>query len=66
MFQLFGAIKDEKKKINTNGIGLGLMICKMIVENFSGIINFATEYKKGTIFFFTFRTETITQSELES
>ena len=34
MFKLFGSQKDENKKINTEGIGLGLMISKMIVENF--------------------------------
>ena len=27
LFKLFGSIKNEKKKINTNGIGLGLVIC---------------------------------------
>lgn len=31
LFQLFGSIKDEKKQINTKGIGLGLVISKLIV-----------------------------------
>jgi len=31
LFKLFGSIKDEKKKINTQGIGLGLVISKLIV-----------------------------------
>lgn len=26
LFKMFGSIKDEKKKINTKGIGLGLVI----------------------------------------
>lgn len=26
LFKLFGSIKDEKRKINMNGIGLGLVI----------------------------------------
>ena len=26
LFKLFGSVKDEKKQINTNGIGLGLVI----------------------------------------
>lgn len=26
LFQMFGSIKDQKKKINTKGIGLGLVI----------------------------------------
>lgn len=31
LFQLFGSYKDAKRHINTNGIGLGLVISKMIV-----------------------------------
>ena len=40
IFQLFGSIKDEERKINTNGIGLGLIICSLIVEKFEGEIGF--------------------------
>ena len=57
MFQLFGSHKNVKKKINSDGIGLGLMISKMIVENFNGGINFASLYKKGSIFYYTFKLE---------
>ena len=64
MFQLFGSHKYEKEKINTEGIGLGLMISKMIVENFSGIINFISEYKKGSIFYYTFQVNEFTKEEL--
>ena len=39
-----------------NGIGLGLVISKMIVKKFDGNINFISEYEKGTTFYFTFRT----------
>ena len=54
LFKLFGSIKNEKKKINTNGIGLGLVICKLITSKFGGDIDFTSEYKKGSTFFFTF------------
>jgi C4-dicarboxylate-specific signal transduction histidine kinase len=37
---MFGSIKDEKKMINTNGIGLGLVISKLIVNRFGGMIDF--------------------------
>jgi len=40
LFKLFGSIKNEKKKINTQGIGLGLLISKLIVEKFNGKIDF--------------------------
>ena len=40
LFKLFSSIKDEKKKINIKGIGLGLVISRMIVEKFNGTIDF--------------------------
>ena len=57
LFKLFGSIKDEKKKINTNGIGLGLVISKLIVEKFNGYIDFISEHEKGSTFFYTFEIE---------
>ena len=54
IFKLFGSIKDEKNKINVGGIGLGLVISKMIVNKFNGQIDFASIYKEGTTFYFTF------------
>lgn len=40
------------------------MISKMIVENFEGYIDFASKYKKGSVFYFTFKTEKIEEAEL--
>ena len=37
-----------------NGIGLGLVISKMIVIKFNGFIDFISKYGKGSTFFFTF------------
>lgn len=48
LFKLFGSIKDEKKKINIGGIGLGLVISKMIVQKFDGQISFESEYLQGS------------------
>ena len=59
MFKPFGTNIDSKKGVNTNGIGLGLMISKMIVSNFDGIIDFVSEFNKGSVFFFTFSTQQI-------
>ena len=58
IFKLFGCIKDEKNQVNTKGIGLGLVISKMIVNKFEGEINFKSQYGKGTNFFFTFGLDT--------
>lgn len=52
LFKLFGSVKDTKK--NAKGIGLGLVISKMIVDKFNGEIEFKSVYKKGTNFEFTF------------
>jgi K+-sensing histidine kinase KdpD len=40
LFKMFGSIKNEKKNINTNGIGLGLVISKLIVNKLGGVIDF--------------------------
>ena len=57
MFKLFNSFKDEKKKVNVDGIGLGLVISRMIVEKFNGEIDYTSIYKEGTTFFFTFEHE---------
>jgi K+-sensing histidine kinase KdpD len=51
---MFGSIKNVKKKINTQGIGLGLVISKLIVNKFNGYIDFKSKYKRGSTFFYTF------------
>jgi signal transduction histidine kinase len=58
LFKLFGFVQD-KKELNVNGIGLGLMISKSIVENFGGKISFESQEGKGSIFMFTFKLEEI-------
>jgi signal transduction histidine kinase len=45
--------------MNTNGIGLGLMISKLIVNKFKGTINFLSEPGVGSTFMFTFRLEKV-------
>jgi signal transduction histidine kinase len=63
IFKLFGSIKDKKHKINMQGIGLGLVICKMIVKKFNGSINFLSEYGHGSTFYFSFELEQMKPTE---
>ena len=61
---MFGCIKDVKNNINTGGIGLGLVICKLITNTFGGEISFTSEYKKGSTFSFTFELEEFSRHEI--
>ena len=41
--------------MNTNGIGLGLVISDQIVNKFDGKITFVSEPEEGSTFTFTFK-----------
>ena len=41
--------------MNTNGIGLGLVISDQIVHQFGGVITFQSEEGVGSTFTFTFK-----------
>ena len=56
LFKLFGFL-DSTKEINTKGIGLGLFICKKIVNIFGGDVSVESEVDKGSCFSFTFELE---------
>ena len=51
LFNLFGFL-DQTKEINTGGIGLGLHISKMIVNQFGGDIICKSTFGKGASFIF--------------
>ncbi len=51
IFQKF-AQADASDSRQKGGTGLGLNICKAIIEKLNGIIGFETEVGKGTLFFF--------------
>ena len=57
LFKLFGFI-DDSKKINKNGIGLGLYITKKIVEEFGGIVKATSTFGEGSTFSLSFRLST--------
>ena len=56
LFKLFGFVKDTKS-MNTNGIGLGLVLCESLVKVFDGTIDFKSEPGEGSTFKFTFQLE---------
>lgn len=51
LFNLFGFL-DSSKELNTQGIGLGLHISKMIVQQLGGEIICKSKYGFGTSFTF--------------
>ena len=52
--------------MNTKGIGLGLVISKLIVGKFKGYIDFISKYNKGSTFFFMFQLEKMANGEYDS
>jgi len=65
LFKLFGFL-DATKELNTSGIGLGLHICKMIVEQFGGMITCKSKWKEGTSFIFLIALDDSEDTEKET
>ena len=56
MFTLFGKLDELKSQpaLNTEGVGLGLIICKKIVENSGGKIEcYSNGEGQGSVFMFS-------------
>ena len=51
LFKMFGFLKSTQQ-MNTQGIGLGLFICKQIVEEFDGKIHVKSVPQMGSTFTF--------------
>lgn len=56
LFKLFNTMKNDKYS-ETNGIGLGLCISRMIVESFGGKIDVESEPEIGSSFTYYFNIE---------
>ena len=64
LFQLFGKIEESKDQttLNKEGVGLGLIICKKIVENSGGQIRcYSSGEDQGSVFMFSMRMTLPTQ-----
>lgn len=57
LFKIFSPVVDLERGINTEGIGIGLVICRMIVEQFHGTIGFTSRYLYGSTFRFEFEVQ---------
>jgi len=65
LFKPFGKLEnDVQKGMNPTGSGLGLSICKRIVEELGGCISVVSELGKGAKFTFTSKLEAITPQKL--
>jgi two-component system sensor histidine kinase BarA len=66
--ELFNAFNQASPNITRNfgGTGLGLVICKKLVEQMHGTIELESEAGKGSTFWFTIQAERITDHEAES
>ena len=51
--------------MNQNGIGLGLVISQLIVEQFGGTVTFESVAGKGSCFTFTFKLKATGMSKLD-
>lgn len=54
LFTMFARVGsgEQKRANNTKGVGLGLTICKRLVEQMGGFIDFESEIGKGSCFLF--------------
>ena len=54
LFHIFGKVKQKNSRLNREGIGFGLMICRQICTEFGGYIDFDSTEDMGSTFYFTY------------
>ena len=64
LFRMFSRL-GEGTRLDKNGIGLGLSICKTIVGQFGGKVCVSSEFGKGSVFSFTFLLDSQPEEEKE-
>ena len=67
LFKVFGVAEKNAATLNTQGVGLGLSICKQIVEAFDGSICLEDDAQKGgTTFTFQLKCPSLSHDKFES
>lgn len=64
LFQSFGQANDEISR-KFGGSGLGLIICKRLVEQMNGAIGLESTPNKGTTVWFTFQANKFTKTQIQ-
>ncbi len=54
---------EESENLNKNGVGLGLSICKNLIENMAGSVKVESKLKQGSKFTINFKTTCIIEAE---
>lgn len=65
LFKMFGKLQSSQN-CNQQGIGLGLSVCKRIINVFQGDLNVTSELTKGSKFSFSFTVTGYTMKKAES
>lgn len=55
LFKLFGNVENCRNDLNSKGVGLGLYISKMIVQQFNGQVDVQSQPSAGSNFTFSFK-----------
>ena len=64
IFKMFGTVKQGSVQANTQGIGFGLAISKLLVREFDGQISFESREGQGTTFEFMFGVKPLIEIEV--
>ena len=62
---MFGKMDSKVGKVNSRGVGLGLMVSRSIVKQFGGDISLESKINVGSTFTFSFKVDYPEEAEIE-